>query len=35
MSIGYGGRARIVLQDNDTVIYEYAPYDLNELNGGA
>ena len=30
MSIGYGGRARIVLQDNDTVIYEYAPYDLNE-----
>ena len=30
MSIGYGGRARIVLQDKDTVIYEYAPYDLNE-----
>lgn len=30
MSIGYGGRARIVMQDNDTVIYEYAPYDLNE-----
>lgn len=30
MSMGYGGRARIVLQDNDTVIYEYAPYDLNE-----
>ena len=30
MSMGYGGRARIVLQDNDTVIYEYAPYNLNE-----
>lgn len=30
MSMGYGGRARIVLQDNYTVIYEYAPYNLNE-----
>lgn len=30
MSIGVGGSARIVLQDENTVVYEYAPYNLNE-----
>ena len=30
MSMGFGGFARIVLQDENTVIYEYAPYNLNE-----
>ena len=30
MSIGIGGRARLVSQDNITAIYEYAPYNLNE-----
>ena len=30
MSIGYGGKARIVLQDEKTVVYEYSPYNLNE-----
>lgn len=29
MSIGHGGSARIVLQDETAVIYEYAPYNLN------
>ena len=28
MSMGYGGVAQIVLEDADTVIYAYAPYDL-------
>ena len=30
MSRGFGGSARIVLQDENTVVYEYAPYNLNE-----
>ena len=30
MSIGVGGRARLVAQDECTLIYEYAPYNLNE-----
>ncbi|MBO5245052.1 MAG: hypothetical protein J6B02_03015 [Selenomonadales bacterium] len=30
MSRGIGASAKLVLQDEDTVIYEYAPYDLNE-----
>lgn len=30
MSMGYGGSARIVLQDEKTVVYEYSPYNLNE-----
>lgn len=30
MSIGVGGRARLVAQDEHTLIYEYAPYNLNE-----
>ena len=30
MSRGFGGRARMVIQDEETVIYEYAPYNLNE-----
>lgn len=30
MSIGYGGSARILLQDEKTVVYEYSPYNLNE-----
>lgn len=32
MSMGYGGSARIVLQDENTVVYEYSPYNLNESN---
>ena len=32
MSIGYGGGARIALQDENTVIYEYSPYNLNKLS---
>ena len=31
MSIGVGGYARIVMQDDDTVIYEYGAYNLNEV----
>ena len=30
MSIGIGGSARMVMQDADTIIYEYYAYDLNE-----
>ncbi len=30
MSRGFGGSARIVLQDENTVVYEYAPYNLNK-----
>lgn len=30
MSRGFGGSARIVLQDENTAIYEYAPFNLNE-----
>ena len=30
MSMGFGGSARIVLQDENTVVYEYSPYNLNE-----
>lgn len=30
MSLGFGGSARIVLQDEATVIYEYSPYDLDD-----
>ena len=30
MSRGFGGYARIVLQDENTVVYEYAPFNLNE-----
>lgn len=30
MSRGFGGFARIVLQDENTAVYEYAPYNLNE-----
>lgn len=30
MSRGFGGSARIVLQDENTVVCEYAPYNLNE-----
>ena len=30
MSRGFGGSARIVLQDENTVVYEYAPFNLNE-----
>lgn len=29
MSRGYGGAARIALQDENTVVYEYAAYNLN------
>lgn len=29
MSMGYGGTARGVLQDEKTVVYEYFPYNLN------
>jgi len=29
MSHGYGGAARIALQDENTVVYEYAAYNLN------
>ena len=31
MSIGIGGYARIVMQDADTVVYEYGAYNLNEV----
>ena len=31
MSMGYGGSARLVLQDENTAIYEYSPYNLNEV----
>ena len=31
MSIGYGGKARLALEDERMVVYEYAPYNLNEL----
>lgn len=31
MSMGYGGVARLILQDESTAIYEYAPYNLNYL----
>lgn len=30
MSHGYGGAARIALQDENTVVYEYAAYNLYE-----
>lgn len=30
MSRGFGAFARLVLQDENTVVYEYAPYNLNE-----
>jgi hypothetical protein len=30
MSIGIGGRAKVVMQDEETVIYEYYAYSLNE-----
>lgn len=30
MSRGIGASAKLVLQDEKTVVYEYAPYDLNE-----
>lgn len=30
MSRGFGGSARMVMQDASSVIYEYAPYNLNE-----
>ena len=30
MSRGFGGSARIVLQDENAVVYEYAPFNLNE-----
>lgn len=30
MSRGFGGSARMVMQDDSSVIYEYAPYNLNE-----
>jgi len=30
MSRGFGGSARIVLQDENTAVYEYAPFNLNE-----
>ena len=31
MSSGIGGYARIVMQDADTVVYEYGAYNLNEV----
>ena len=30
MSRGFGGSAKIVLQDENTVVYAYAPFNLNE-----
>lgn len=30
MSRGYGGAARLVLQNEKMVVYEYAPYNLND-----
>ena len=30
MSLGIGGTAKLALQDENTVIYEYAPYNLND-----
>ena len=30
MSIGIGGSARVVMQDADTIVYEYYAYNLNE-----
>ena len=30
MGMGYGGTARIVLEDAHTVVYAYAPYDLSD-----
>lgn len=30
MSRGFGGAARIVLQDDNTVVYEYVPFNLND-----
>lgn len=30
MSMGFGGSARIALQDKNMVVYEYSPYNLNE-----
>lgn len=30
MSRGFGAFARLALQDENTVVYEYAPYNLNE-----
>lgn len=29
MSMGYGGSAKILMQDETTVVYEYLPYNLN------
>ena len=29
MSMGYGGSARLILHDKKTIIYEYAPFNLN------
>lgn len=30
MSMGYGGTAKILLQDENVVVYEYLPYNLND-----
>lgn len=30
MSRGYGGSARMVMQDAETIVYEYAAYNLND-----
>lgn len=30
MSRGFGGKCCIVMEDDTTVIYEYAPYNLND-----
>lgn len=30
MSIGFGGKGRLVIQDKHTALYEYAPYNLNK-----
>ena len=32
MSRGFGGIARMIMQDEDTIIYEYATYNLNDEN---
>ena len=29
MSIGFGGKGRLIIQDEHTALYEYAPYNLN------
>ena len=32
MSMGYGGCAKLIAEDKDTLLYEYSGYNLNKEN---